>query len=286
MVVLSVILVGTAGVFFGLSLMVVHAKSPVRTSLPLLYDYEVVNVYPHDTNAFTQGLVYRDGSFFESTGLKGRSAIRKVRPETGEILQHRDLDARYFAEGIADWSNRIVQLTYQSNVGFVYDLDTFQIRDAFTYPGEGWGLTHNGERFLMSDGTSALRFLDPTTMRNTHRLTVVDRKRPIRYLNELEMMRGKLLANVWPTDYIAIIDLQSGQVTGWIDARDLFPEAGREKRDYVLNGIAYDAEGDRLFVTGKCWPNVFEIRLRCRGRDGNASGRPEQNSQQRPQRDK
>lgn len=286
MVLRAVILLSLGGAFFGLIRMRALARPPVPASVLLWYDYEVVNVYPHDTNAFTQGLFYRDGFLFESTGLRGQSSIRKVRLETGEVVQQRALDSRYFAEGMTDWSNRIVQLTYQSNVGFVYDLDTFDVRDTFTYRGEGWGLTQDGERLIMSDGTSNLRFLDPATMQETRRLTVADRSRPILHLNELEMMRGKLLANVWPSDYIAIIAPDSGQVTGWIDLRGLFPEAGRNKLFHTLNGLAYDTVGDRLFVTGKFWPNVFEIRLRCREREGNVMGQPKQSSQQPPKRDK
>jgi glutaminyl-peptide cyclotransferase len=228
---------------------------------PVRVGYRVVNVYPHDPEAFTQGLVFRDGDLFESTGQYGRSSLRRVRLESGEVIQERRLERRYFGEGLTDWDSRLIQLTWQENAAFVYDLETFALLRTFRYRGEGWGLTHDGRRLVMSDGTSELRFLDPETFVESGRLRVTERGRPLPYLNELEMVRGELLANVWGSDDIFIIDLESGHVTGRVDLSNLLPPADRAGRVDVLNGIAYDAEGDRLFVTGKLWPKLFEIRL-------------------------
>jgi glutaminyl-peptide cyclotransferase len=230
---------------------------------PVWYDYEIVNVYPHDPAAFTQGLLYRDGRLYESTGLRGRSSLREVRLETGEVLRQRALEPRFFGEGLADWGDRLVQLTWQAGLGFVYDLETFEILRTFRYPGEGWGLARHGEHLIMSDGTAELRFLDPETFEERHRITVMEEGREVRNLNELEVIDGKVYANVFLTDEIVIIDPASGRVTGRIDLRGLLTPAERSRTD-VLNGIAYDAEGDRLFVTGKLWPKLFEIELRRR----------------------
>jgi glutamine cyclotransferase len=225
-----------------------------------VYSYRVVNVYPHDPEAFTQGLVYRDGFLYESTGLNGRSSLRKVRLETGEVIQQRQVDAQYFGEGLADWGGKLIQLTWRSNVGFVYDRASFNLERTFAYVGEGWGLTHDDTRLIMSDGSSSLRFLDPATLQETGRLTVTDRGRPVGGLNELEVVRGEIYANVWQTDRIARIAPASGHVTGWIDLSGLLPPSDQRGVD-VLNGIAYDGEHDRLFVTGKLWPKLFEIAL-------------------------
>lgn len=233
--------------------------APQRAAVPVRA-YDVVRSFPHDPEAFTQGLIYRDGFLFESTGLNGRSSLRKVRLETGEVVQSTRLDTRYFAEGLTDWHNRLVQLTYTTNVAFVYDLRSFALENTFTYSGEGWGLTHDDRRLIMSDGTARLRFLDPETYRETGSITVTAEGRPLDQLNELEMVKGQVYANVWQTNRIAIIQPASGQVTGWIDLTGLLP-AGSAGHD-VLNGIAYDAARDRLFVTGKLWPRLFEIRLR------------------------
>jgi glutamine cyclotransferase len=224
--------------------------------------YDVVRSYPHDPDAFTQGLIYRDGFLFESTGLNGRSSLRKVRLETGEVVQMKSVDTRYFAEGLTDWGSRLVQLTYKTNLAFVYSLATFALEDTFSYPGEGWGLTHDARRLIMSDGTANLRFLDPATYRETGRVAVTAEGRAVEHLNELELVKGQVLANIWLTNRIAIIDLPSGTVAGWIDLTGLLP-AGSAGQD-VLNGIAWDAARDRLFVTGKLWPRLFEIRLRPR----------------------
>jgi glutamine cyclotransferase len=225
--------------------------------------YQVVKVYPHDPNAFTQGLQFVDGVLYEGTGLNGRSSIRKVKLETGEVLQKRDVPAQHFGEGIAVWKNDLIELTWQSQVALVYDRETFQQRRTFTYSGEGWGLTHDGVNLIMSDGTDYLRFLDPATFEVRRRARVMVGDTPLRNLNELEYVKGEVLANIWTTDYIARIAPATGKVLGYIDLRGLLTASERPS-DGVLNGIAYDAQRDRLFVTGKLWPKLFEIRLTTR----------------------
>jgi glutamine cyclotransferase len=224
------------------------------------YGYQVVRSYPHDRGAFTQGLIVRNGVFYEGTGLNGRSGIRKVKIETGEVLQMKPLAQEYFGEGITDWNGQIVQITWQSEAGFVYDINTFEQTRRWTYSGEGWGLTHDATRLIMSDGSAQLRFIDPATLKETGRITVRDANGPVERLNELEYVKGEIFANVWRTERIARISPKDGRVTGWIDLTGLLSPAERAGID-VLNGIAYDAAGDRLFVTGKLWPRVFEIRL-------------------------
>ena len=240
----------------------VSTPQKAREAPPAEYGYTVVRSYPHDRDAFTQGLEYVDGVLYEGTGRNGHSGIRRVKLETGEVLQAQPLDARYFGEGITVWKNRIIQLTWQSEVGFVYDRQTFKRQRTFQYTGEGWGLTHDGTRLIMSDGSSSgtLKFFDPETLRQTGTITVRDGGRPVAHLNELEFVKGQIYANVWQTDRIAIIAPKTGRVTGWVDLHGLLDprEAGGVD---VLNGIAYDAAGDRLFVTGKLWPRIFEIRL-------------------------
>jgi glutamine cyclotransferase len=230
-----------------------------------VHTYQVVKIYPHDREAFTQGLVYLDGALYEGTGLAGQSTLRKVRLENGEVLQQHRLDPRYFGEGIAVWGNTIAQLTYTTEVGFVYDRATFKPVKTFSYTCEGWGLTHDGTRLVMSDGTDTLRFLDPATFKETGRLPVRDGGRPVSQLNELEIVRGEIYANVWQTERIARISPKTGQVTSWIDLSGLLDPRDRVGTD-VLNGIAYDAAGDRLFVTGKRWPKIFEIKVLPRSR--------------------
>ena len=225
-----------------------------------VYDYEIVNAYPHDPAAFTQGLLYHDGVLLEGTGLYGESDVREVELETGKVLRQREIADRYFGEGIALWADRLIQLTWRSNVGFVYDRATFDRVDEFTYPTEGWGLTQDGERLIMSDGSSTLYFLDPDTYERSGSVNVHDDGEPIERLNELEYVDGTVYANVWQTDRIAIIGLDNnGRVKAWIDLSGLLDPEDRTPRTDVLNGIAYDAEGDRLFVTGKRWPKLFEI---------------------------
>ena len=222
--------------------------------------YRVVHVFPHDSEAFTQGLVYLDGLFYEGTGLNGRSTIRKVKIETGQVMQLHRLDSQYFGEGIAILNDTLFQLTWQSGIAFLYDRTTFTRTGTFSYTGEGWGLTHDGRRLIMSDGTATLRFIDPASHKEISRLAVRDGGKPVLNLNELEYIKGEVFANVWQTDRIARISPKTGEVTGWIDLKGLLP-ASEQAPDAVLNGIAYDAAGDRLFVTGKLWPKVFEIRI-------------------------
>ncbi len=235
-----------------------------QTGDPAIYGYRIVNVYPHDSRAFTQGLVYHHGFLFESTGLYGRSTLRKVRLESGEVIQQHPVDAKYFAEGLTDWGDRLIQLTWRSSIGFVYDLRTLRVQREFSYLGEGWGLTHDRKRLIMSDGSSSLRFLDPATFKEIGRVSVKDRGEPVENLNELDFVRNDVFANVWHTDRIAIIEPRSGQVIGWIDLSGLLSNSYRTDPEAVLNGIAYDSAGDRLFVTGKLWPKLFEIHLERR----------------------
>ena len=225
-----------------------------------VYGYQVVRSYPHDRAAFTQGLIVRNGFFYEGTGMNGQSALRKVRIETGEVLQVQPLEEHYFGEGITEFNGAIYQLTWKNGVGFVYDAATFALQRRFSYKGEGWGITHDGTRLIMSDGTARLRLLDPATLQETGSLTVRDGGRPVLQLNELEFINGEIFANVWSSQRIVRISPTDGKVTGWIDLAGLLSPAERANAD-VLNGIAYDAATDRLFVTGKWWPRVFEIKL-------------------------
>ena len=229
------------------------------------YGYQIVNTYPHDPLAFTQGLVYLNGFLYEGTGQNSKSSIRKVKFETGEVLQRRDLHDAYFGEGIVNWKDKLIQVTYQTEVGFVYDLNTFAVLREFKYPGEGWGLTTDGKRIVMSDGTAELRIWNPDTLQEIGRIAVTDQGVPVHRLNELEWVKGEIYANIWETDRIARIDPKTGHVVGWIDLTGLLTPAERERTD-VLNGIAYDAARDRLFVTGKNWPKLFEIKLVKKGR--------------------
>lgn len=228
-----------------------------------LYRYQIVHTYPHDSHAFTEGLFYLDGFLYESTGLEGQSSIRKVRLETGEVLQRLDIPARYFGEGIVNWKQHLVSLTWKSGIGFVYDLQSFKLQRHFSYPGEGWALTQDGSHLIMSDGTDQLRWLDPQTLREISRLSVTFQGKPLRDLNELEWVKGEIYANVWQSNWIVRIDPRTGAVIGLIDCRGLLgPGDVVAGQTDVLNGIAYDARGDRLFITGKNWPKLFEIELR------------------------
>lgn len=226
------------------------------------YGFKVVERFPHDTGAFTEGLLYLDGAIYESTGLEGHSTIRKVDLATGRVLQQRTVAPQYFGEGLVNWKDRLVSLTWRSQVGFVYDLKTFAPLREFRYPGEGWALTQDGKRLIMSDGTAQLRLLDPETLAETGRITVTDDGTPVSNLNELEYVKGEVYANIWQTDRIARIDPATGKVKGYIDLTGLLGPLDRVAgQTDVLNGIAYDAARDRLFVTGKNWPTLFQIEL-------------------------
>ncbi len=238
----------------------VWTASAAQTSVPTL-TYKTVNVYPHDTKAFTEGLVYHDGSLFESIGLNGQSELRKVELETGKVLKREVIPPQYFAEGLTLVGDKLIQLSWQTQKGFVYDRDSFKLLRTFTYPTEGWGLTYDGKRLIMSDGTPSLYFLDPTTLRRTGSVTVTGPDGPIRNLNELEFIDGQVYANVWQTEKIVRIDPRSGKVTALIDLTGLLPHTDLTAGADVLNGIAYDAKGKRLFVTGKFWPFLFQINL-------------------------
>lgn len=223
--------------------------------------YEVVKVYPHDPQAFTQGLIFLDGFFYESTGLYGESSLRKVQIETGEVLQSVELSPAYFGEGLTDWDDSLVLLSWREGTGWVYDLADFSLRDQFSYATEGWGLTQDGERLIMSDGTAHLYFLDPATFKILDSVLVMDNGVAVEKLNELEFIRGEVFANIWQTDSIIRIDPKTGEVLGWIDLSGILPVEERTAQTNVLNGIAYDAVSDRLFITGKFWPKLYEIRL-------------------------
>ena len=235
-----------------------------RDGAPQVYVAEVVNRYPHDSNAYSQGLAFVDGALYEGTGKYGRSTLRRVDLKTGRIQQQIPLSNRVFGEGITVWGDTIVQLTWKANVGMVYDRKTFELRQKFRYSGEGWDITQDGRNLIISDGTSTLRFLDPRTFRVVRRLTVRSGGNRIRHLNELEFVNGEILANVWYKDYLVRISPQSGEVTGYVDLSRLWPKNQRPDKEAVLNGIAYDAVGKRLFVTGKNWPSLYEIRLVAR----------------------
>ena len=225
-----------------------------------VYQARVVKTFPHDPKAFTQGLIYRDDVLYESTGLAGESSLRRVALDTGRVLQRRDLDHEFFAEGMTDWGGTLIQLTWTSGIAFVYDKTTFKPLKQFTYRGEGWGLTRTGTRLIMSDGTPSLRLLDPETFAEVSRIEAHDEHGPVTALNELEMVKGVLFANVWQTERLAMVDVDSGRLTGWVDLHGLLSPSERARVD-VLNGIAYDEAGDRLFVTGKWWPSVFQIEV-------------------------
>ena len=226
-----------------------------------VYTYNITNTYPHDRDAFTQGLVFEDGVLYEGTGLYAQSTLRRVELETGDILQIRELSDEFFGEGITTYGDEIIQLTWKSNVGFVYEKDSFELLQEFNYSTEGWGITHNGTCLIMSDGTSTLHFLDPQTFEEIGQLEVFANDDPVTRLNELEYVQGEIYANVWQTDRIARISPATGRVVGWIDLEGILTTEDRSEPVDVLNGIAYDADTDRLFVTGKLWPKLFEIDL-------------------------
>lgn len=224
--------------------------------------FEIVHTYPHDPNAFTQGLIYVDGHLYESTGLKGKSSLRMVDLTSGQVLQKHDLPAAYFGEGLTDWGSNLIQLTWTTHLGFVYDRFSFSVLRTFSFDGEGWGLTHDEWQLILSDGTPNLRFLDPKSFRVVRRLRVTDESgHAVDNLNELEYVHGEIYANVWHTDQIVRISPDTGKILGRIDLSGLLDKRALNDGDAVLNGIAYDPAGDRLFVTGKLWPKLFEIRV-------------------------
>ncbi|HET6431974.1 glutaminyl-peptide cyclotransferase [Dyella sp.] len=248
--------------FAALTLTLLLPACASRAAVPV-YGYRVVHSYPHDTAAYTEGLFYRDGYLYESTGNVGESSIRKVELATGRVLQQHDLPPPDYGEGIVAWRNTLIELTWQSHKGYTYDLDSFRRTGSFSYPGEGWALTANDRHLLMSDGTPIIRVLDPQTLSQVSTLLVTAEGSPVKNLNELEWVNGELYANVWLTQRIARIDPASGDVVGWIDLAGLGPASGEtaDPTNDVLNGIAWDGEGKRLFVTGKRWPKIYEIEL-------------------------
>jgi glutamine cyclotransferase len=238
-----------------------NANAPRAGAVPT-YGYEVVNTFPHDAGAFTQGLIFHDGALIESTGLERRSTLRRVELQTGKVVQKIDVPPYFFAEGMTLFGGKIYQLTWKGEKGFVYDPQTFQKTGEFTYTGEGWGLTSDADSLIISDGSSQVRFIDPVTYKVRRTVNVTDGGRPVLELNELEYVKGEIYANVWHQNRVARIDPQTGNVKGWIDFAGLLKPGDVTDEEAVLNGIAYDEAGDRLFVTGKLWPKLFEVRLR------------------------
>lgn len=239
----------------------IYAEPGRPAASPPDYSYRIVQVSPHDRGAYTQGLAFSGGYLYEGTGREGRSSLRRVEVKTGRILQEYPLENLYFGEGITVFNDRVIQLTWRNRTGFVYDRASFQRLHTFRYDHEGWGITNDGRRLIVSDGSATLRFLDPRTLREIGSLQVRDENGSVTGLNELEYVRGTIYANVWPTDRIAMINPRTGSVTGWIDMAGLLTPFDARSGVDVLNGIAYDPDGDRLFVTGKLWPYLFEIKI-------------------------
>src|SRR5580704_10652949 len=246
-------------VFLGLAAAATIAEPPIPSHAS---GYQIVHVYPHDPTAFTQGLIYVDGHLYESTGREGQSSIRMVELATGRVLQKYDLPAEYFGEGLTDWASDLVQLTWKAHKGFIYDRFSFSPRGTFAYEGEGWGLTHDGTQLILSDGTPYLKFLDPKAYRVRRRLKVVDEAgAPVENLNELEVVKEEIWANIWHCNAIVRVSPRTGKVVGRIDLSGIIDPRELGDAEAVLNGIAYDSAGDRLFVTGKLWPKLFEIKV-------------------------
>lgn len=244
-----------------LALLAGAPAQPAEATRPKVCGYTVERSFPHDATAFTQGLIYRDGNLIESTGLVGQSTIRRVRIEDGRVLQRIAIPAGLFGEGITDWKNELVSITWQSGRGFRWDAKSLRRKAEFAYSGEGWGITQDGRHLILSDGTPFLRFLDPATMREEKRIDVTVQGRQVRDLNELEYVNGAIYANVWHSDFLLRIDPATGAVLAVIDLAGLREQAGAQGTEAVLNGIAYDKKGGRLFVTGKNWPKLFQIRV-------------------------
>jgi glutamine cyclotransferase len=244
-----------------LALCFLSASLPASALAQTTSTYQVINTYPHDTQAFTQGLIYLDGHLYESTGINGKSSLREENLETGSILQFQDVPSKYFAEGLTNWGDTLIQLTWKDHVVLVYDRANLRFLHSIPHPGEGWGLTQDGKSLILSDGSPTLHFLDPVTLHELRSITVKDHGVPVKQLNELEFIHGEIYANIWYSDRIARIAPATGKVIGWIDLTGLLPQSERSSDGAVLNGIAWDAANDRLFVTGKLWPKIFEIRL-------------------------
>lgn len=250
------------GLFF---LLFTNAKSYSSwyDDLKIALHYEIIAIFPHDHHAFTQGLVWQKNFLYEGTGLYGFSSLRKVELDTGKVVKNHYLSNDYFGEGITIFEDKIYQLTWREQTGFIYDIETFKVLDKFSYSHEGWGITHNGKQLIISDGSPILRFLDPSTMKEIKQVTVKLEDSPVYYINELEYIKGKIFTNIWQTNYIAIIDPESGEVTNWLDLEAIsnyVKENSANKID-VLNGIAYDEDNDCLFITGKLWPVIFQIKI-------------------------
>ena len=227
------------------------------------YDWRVVRVFSHDSTAFTQGLIFRDGYLYESTGRRGQSEIRKIDLETGKNLQRYALDDEYFGEGLTAWKDQLIQLTLSSGIGFVYDIHTFEKQRTFQIEGDAWGLTNNAKELIMSDGSSILWFLDPETFQIVRRITVQENGEPVSKLNELEMIGDRIFANRLFTSEILMIDPDNGEVTGRIDLKRLETSVKANHSVNVMNGIAYDSKSHRIFITGKLWPHMYEIKLKA-----------------------
>ncbi len=244
----------------GFALTAGHSSIGFAASAPVS-SYQIVARYPHSTESYTEGFFYLDGVFYEGTGLAGHSALMAIQTETGKVLQRVDLPEQYFGEGIVDWGPNLYEWTWQSHICFVYDRFSLRVLKQFSYTGEGWGMTRTAKEIITSDGTATLRFRDPATFKETHHLVVNDDGRPIKQLNELEYIKGEIYSNIWHSNRIARISPRDGHVIAWIDLTGLLPDSQKVNDESVLNGIAYDAKQDRLFVTGKQWPTVFEIKI-------------------------
>ena len=253
-------LAGFLGLVFLLLFVLSGHSEASQNSVPLLR-YEVIDIFPHDPEAFTQGLVWQDGFLYEGTGLYGKSSLRRVDLETGQVWQQHNLPEDFFGEGITIFQKRIYQLTWKSKTGFVYEQEDFQLVKTFSYSYEGWGITHDGKYLIVSDGTSTLHFVDPLTMKEIKRIEIHENGVPVNRINELEYIKNKIFANIWLTERIAVIEPQSGEITAWLDLSGILDSIEIIQEINVLNGIAYDSEKDCLFVTGKLWPVLFEIKI-------------------------
>ena len=254
-----------AVVLFG-SLGAMPCGAVAPSDAPRNYGYRVVAKFPHSTESYTEGFFYKDGMFYEGTGLSGHSALLAIDPESGQVSQRRELPPEYFGEGIVDWGPNLYEWTWTSHVCFVLDRFSLRVVRQFSYSGEGWGMTRDAKEIITSDGSSTLRFRDPATFKETRHIVVKDGTTEIKELNELEYVKGEIYANIWHSDRIARISPRDGAVVGWINLQGLLPPEQRVNAESVLNGIAYDAQHDRLFVTGKQWPAVFQIELVPEGR--------------------